>query len=305
MSFSVTILGSSSALPTPARSLTAHLVNHDERFFLIDCGEGTQIQLRKLKAKSLKINHILISHLHGDHVYGIFGLLSSMSMMGRKQDLYIYCDPRLETIIKSHFNYFNDTISFQIIYKPFHPKKVQNIYDDGKLEIVAFPLKHRIPCMGFVFREKPKEKRINKFFIDELGLGIKDIVNIKRGNNYVLPNGEVILNEKLVLPSGPLYSYAYCTDTRPLESIAGYIKGVDLLYHEATFLNEDAALAKTTYHSTAGDAANIALKAGVKKLCIGHFSQRYKHESFFLKQAKYVFENTILAEDGLCIQICS
>lgn len=303
MSFSVTILGSSSAIPTKNRSLTAHLVNHDERFFLIDCGEGTQIQLKRFDAKFTKINHIFISHLHGDHVFGLFGLLSTLSMLGRKTPLNIYANGKLKDILESHFAFFNETISYPIIYNQLDAKTSQQIYDDGKLEVHTIPLKHRIPCVGFIFKEKQKERNIKKFAIEEYGLGIKDILNIKKGADFTTESGKVISNEQLTTaPPTPL-SYAYCTDTKASESILPFIKNVDVLYHEATFLDEDQKLAKATYHSTAKQAAQLASKANVKGLVIGHLSQRYKHEKRFVEEASEVFANTIMAADGLTIDL--
>jgi ribonuclease Z len=303
MSFSVTILGSSSAIPTSKRNLTAHLVDHDERFFLIDCGEGTQIQLRRFKTKFSRINHIFISHLHGDHIFGLFGLLSSLSMMGRKSTLTIYSDPRLIELLTNHFNFFKETLGYTIEYKSFGSKKSQIIYDDGKLEVITIPLKHRVPCVGFQFRGKPKLKNIKKEYIEIYKLGIKDIISIKNGNDYISADDKVIKNEILTTEPPPPKTYTYCSDTKALNSIIPYIENTDLLYHESTFLNKDYKLAKATYHSTTGQAAELAQKANVKKLLIGHFSSRYKDESKFLKEAQDVFPNTFMAEDGMEIEV--
>lgn len=303
MSFSVTILGSSSAIPTSKRSLTAHLVNHDERFFLIDCGEGTQIQLRKYKKKIARINHIFISHLHGDHIFGLFGLLSTFTMLGRKNQLHIYSDQKLKELITLHFNFFQKEITYPIIYHPVAAKKSNIIYDDGKLEVSTIPLLHRVACVGFLFREKQKLRNIKKELIGFYNLGIKDILKIKSGDDFITDKGEKIDNESLTIAPPPAKSFAYCTDTKAKESILKYINKIDLLYHEATFLEEDKELAKETFHSTAAQAANLALKADVKKLVIGHFSSRYKKEINFLNEAIRIFPNTIMAEDGMEIEI--
>jgi ribonuclease Z len=303
MSLSLTILGSSSAIPTSKRYLTAHLVNHDERFFLIDCGEGTQIQLRRFKTKYTRINHIFISHLHGDHIFGLFGLLSSLSMMGRKSPLYIYSDPRLIELLTNHFNFFKETFSYSIEYKPFGSKKSEIIYEDEKLEVITIPLKHRVPCVGFQFREKPKLKNIKKEYIDFYSLGIKDIISIKNGSDFITKDGQVIKNEYITTEPLSPKTYTYCTDTKALDSIIPYIENTDLLYHESTFLNEDYKLAKATYHSTTGQAATIAKKANVKKLLLGHFSSRYKDDSKFLKEAQDIFPTTVMAEDGMEIDL--
>lgn len=299
MSLKVTILGSSSAMPTSKRFLTAHLVNHDERFFLIDCGEGTQVQLRKYKAKLGRINHIFISHLHGDHVFGLFGLLSTFSMLGRKNTLHVYAAPLLQEILTSHFKYFNEQFDYKIEFHPLGSKKATIIYEDDKLEVKSFPLKHRIPCVGFLFKEKDKPFNIKKSAIDEYSLSIKEIVAIKNGSDLTLENGTIIPNVQLTTPPIASKSFAFCTDTKYTESVLEYINNVNLLYHEATFLTEDEKLAKATYHSTAKQAATLALKAKVEKLVIGHFSSRYKNDQMYLDEAIQVFENTILAEDGM------
>jgi ribonuclease Z len=303
MSFSVTILGSSSALPTSKRNLTAHLVNHDERFFLIDCGEGTQMQLRRFKQKTGRINHIFISHLHGDHVFGLFGLLSSYSMLGRKSELHIYANPQIKEILDSHFVFFQDNLNYPIVYHFFLAKKSQVIYEDEKFEVLTIPLKHRIPCVGFLFREKPKQKNILKKFIELYKPGIKDIINIKNGADFITTDGKIIPNQQLTIAPHPSKSYAYCTDTKYTESIVPFIENIDLLFHEATFLDEDSKLAKTTFHSTTVQAAKIAQLANVKKLVVGHFSSRYKNDWQFLKETSAIFPNTIMAEDGMEIQI--
>ena len=197
MSFEVTVLGSRSALPTSERFLTAHLVNHDERFFLIDCGEGTQMQLRRFNKKFSRINHIFISHLHGDHIFGLFGLISSFSLMGRKSNLHIYSHPKLIEILNFNFTALQVELSYKLEFHPLGSKKTQVIYDDNKLEVSTIPLKHRVPCVGFLFKEKPKLRNISKYAIEKYGIPIKDIIKIKEGNDFVMPNGKVIKNSEL------------------------------------------------------------------------------------------------------------
>ncbi len=303
MSFTVTILGSSSALPTSKRFLSAHLVNHDERFFLIDCGEGTQLQLRRFKKKTARINNIFISHLHGDHVYGLFGLISSLSMLGRKNVLNIYAHPKLEEVLNDHFRYFETDLIYPLKFHPFGAKKSLTLYEDDKLEVLCIPLKHRIPCSGFIFREKVKLLNVKKEMIQYYNIGIKDIINIKNGSDFETIEGKIIPNEKLTYLPKPPKAYAYITDTKATDSIVPSIKNIDLLYHEATFMDDDAKLAKITYHSTAAQAAKLAKTANVKRLVLGHFSSRYKHEEKFLEEASAIFQNTILAEDGMEIEI--
>jgi len=303
MAFTLTILGSSSALPTSQRYTTAQVLNILERFFLIDCGEGTQIQLRKYKIRFGKINHIFISHLHGDHIFGLFGLISSFILYGRKNDLHIYCDKELENILFNHLKYFDGDIGFKIIYHYLKSGTSELIYNDDLVEVITIPLNHRMPCSGFLFKEKTKLLKIDKEKIQKYNIPIKDIAKIKEGSDYITNNGEVIKNSLLTLSSVKSKSYAFCSDTAYSESIIPLIKDVDLLYHEATFKQDLIKRAKETFHSTAIQSATIAKKANVKKLIIGHFSVRYKNIDSLLNEAKSVFENTIAAEDGLSVTI--
>jgi len=303
MSFSITILGSSSALPTSTRFPTAQLVNHDEQFFLIDCGEGTQIQLRRLKKKFGKINHIFISHLHGDHVFGLFGLLSSFSLLGRKNDLHLYGNSLLKDIIADYLKYFGAGFSFSIIHHSFGVKSIQEIYEDKKLTISVLPLKHRIPCVGFIFKEKAKERNMKKEMITKYQIPISKIVSIKQGEDLVTENKELIPNDFITTPPVAPRSFAFITDTRYTESIIKHIQDVNLLYHEATFASGNSTLAKETYHSTSVQAAAIAKAAHAKKLIIGHFSTRYKDLSILLDEARTIFPETFLAEEGLEFEV--
>jgi len=303
MSFYVTILGSSSAIPTSKRNLAAQVINHLERFFLIDCGEGTQMQLRKFRIRFTRINHIFISHLHTDHVMGLPGLLSTYSVLGRTQPLHLYADPRLEIYLQNHRQFFYEELSFPLIFHPIHAKQTELLYEDDRLTISTLPLKHRVPCVGFLFKEKPQPRRIRKECIVRYNLTIRDILEIKNGSDY-FDGRELIKNEELTLPPPPVRSFAYCSDTRPVDDIIALIEGVDTLYHEATFLEEDSELAHKTYHSTASDAARLALKAHAGQLIIGHFSSRYRHEEQFLDQAREWFPATLMAEDGMRIDIC-
>jgi ribonuclease Z len=297
MIFELTVLGSSSATPTSIKFPTAHVLNAHERFYLIDCGEGAQIQLRRAKIKLGKINHIFISHLHGDHVFGLFGLLSTFNLLGRKNTLHIYGHSDLQYIINFYLKQFSPDNLFHIEIHPVVERKFQLIYEDKVLEVFAFPLKHRIPTFGFLFKEKQRLLNIRKECIDRFGLSISQILNIKEGKDIVTTSGEIIPNKELTERSFKPRSYAFCSDTAIYEKIITYLKNVDLLYHEATFLNEDRNLAKQTAHSTSIQAATIAQKAGVGKLLIGHFSTRYKNQNKFLDEARQVFSETYLAEE--------
>jgi ribonuclease Z len=301
--FSLTILGSSSAIPTTKRFPTAQLLNVDERFFLIDCGEGTQIQLSRFKLRTGKINHIFISHLHGDHIFGLFGLISSFSLMGREIDLNIYAESRLDDILKCHLSYFGENLPFRVNLIPISASQSRLIYEDEKISVTTIPLKHRVPTCGFLFREKPKPSNIRKEILERYKIPIREMNRIKEGADFVTEDGKVIPNIKLTLPAFKPRSYAYITDTRMLEKNIPLIQDVDLLYHEATFLERDAELAHQTFHSTAKEAANIAMKSNAAKLLIGHFSVRYKSSLPFIEEAQDIFKETYAVDDGDCFKV--
>ncbi len=298
MAFSVTILGSNSALPTSERYPTAQLLNVSERFFLIDCGEGTQIQLRKYKIKFSKINHIFISHLHGDHCFGLIGLISTFGLLGRKNDLLIFSHPHLETILQPQIDYFCSDLSFKVIFHAINPLANDVIYEDKNLIVSTIPLKHRVPTCGFLFKEKRGLNHIRRDMVDFYNIPVRLLPDIKNGNDFISPDGEIIANSRLTTPSSEPRSYAFCSDTAYLESIIPIIKGVDLLYHETTFLAADQKLARKTTHSTATDAALIAQKAEAGKLIIGHFSSRYYDLSIFKAEASEIFPLVEIATEG-------
>lgn len=297
MTFELTILGSGSALPTSRRYPTAQALNVLERFFLIDCGEGTQQQLRNSHVRFGKLNHIFISHLHGDHVFGLFGLLSSFNLLGRKTALYIYGPEGLETIIEFFRKHFAEDIQFPIHIKIIKIKGPEILFEDKLVEVSAFPLKHRVQTFGYLFREKPREPNIRKEAIEKYKLGFKDILSAKHGEPLFDNQGQPIPVKELIVPSKFPRSYAFCSDTAYYERIIPWIKNVDLLYHEATFANSELKIARQTQHSTASQAAMIANKAEVGKLLIGHFSNRYKDTDILLSEARAVFPNTFLAEE--------
>ena len=295
MTFSVTILGSSSALPTSKRFPTAHLLNSNERFFLIDCGEGTQIQLRRFRLRFGKINHIFISHLHGDHYFGLYGLISTFSLMRRKNPLHIYAHKELEQLLYCQFS--DNDLGFDIVFHKIPKNSKQIIYEDKKLTVEVFPLKHRMPASGFLFKEKKRELNIRKEAIEKYNLSLKDIQIIKSGADFTMGD-KLIPNKELTLPPYKQRSYAFCSDTAYLPELAKYLAGVDLLYHEATFTEENRDIATETGHSTAKQAAEIARRAAVKKLLIGHFSSRYKNELVFEDEAKEIFPDTEAVIEG-------
>ncbi len=296
MSFELTILGSSAALPTSERFPTAHLLHAGGRFFLIDCGEGTQIRLRQFGFNVSRIHHIFISHLHGDHVFGLYGLLSTLGMMGRKVPLFLYGPENLKEYISSYREFFGP-LPFNVELKT--PSGMNDLmYETDKLTVQAIVLKHRTPTFGYLFREKMRPLNVRKEQIEALGLGIADIVKIKRGEDYETDTGELIPNSQLTLPPFHQRSYAYLSDTQFAPELADWIKGVDLLYHEATFANKDKELAAKTQHSTAAEAAQLAKLAGAKHLILGHFSSRYKDILLLEREAREIFEHTTGVFDG-------
>jgi ribonuclease Z len=296
--FELTILGCSSATPTSTRNPTAQLLNVAERFFLIDCGEATQIQLRKYKLKFQKINHIFISHLHGDHYLGLMGLLSSMHLLGRTNDLQLYCPPELREILETQFKHSQTYLKYKIVYHPHRYIADDLIFEDNKVEVRTVVLNHRIPCCGFVFKEKPIFANISKETIKEYQIPVEQILSIKAGADFVRADGTVIPNDLLVSHKYEPRSYAYCSDTCYDERIISSIKGVNLLYHEATFMHDMLPRAKETFHTTTIQAGTIAQKAEVKQLMIGHYSARYKDLQPLLEETQSVFKNTILSVEG-------
>lgn len=296
MPFNITVLGSSSALPTSKKFPSAHVVNIHERFFLIDCGEGTQIQLRRFKIKFSSINHIFITHLHGDHFFGLFGLISSLSLLGRINDLHIYSPGDLKKTIYSVLR--KKEIPFNIFFHRLEYSEKALIYESKSIKISCFPLNHRIETYGFILEEKQKQRNIIKEKISKYKLSVKDILQIKDGKDHITEEGKVIPNNKLSIPPYKSRSYAYCTDTMYHEDIIPYIKNTDIIYHEATFAEDMKELAEQSKHSTSVEAATIAKKAQVSTLLIGHFSSRYKSYELILNEAKTIFKNTIAVTDG-------
>jgi len=303
MKFEVTILGSNSAQPTPKRFSSAHIINFREKLFLLDCGEGTQIQLRRYKQKFSRLNHIFITHLHGDHMLGLPGLISTLNLMGRKSKLHIYAHQDLEGVLQPFLDYFMHQAVFEVVYHPFDPSKNLKIYEDRSLEVYTIPLKHRTPTAGFLFKEKPHERNIRKEMIEAFDISIRDILKIKQGEDYTTKDGKVIPNSQLTLDPKPSRSYAYITDTAYKPDICPMINGATTLYHEATFADEETLRISKTLHSTAKQAALIAQEAQVGKLLIGHFSSRYKDVSLVEEAAKSVFPKTEAVYDGMTVEV--
>ncbi len=303
MKFEVTILGSSSATPVFNRNQTAQILNCNERLYLIDCGEGTQQQLIKYGIKASKIDHIFISHLHGDHFFGLVGLLSTLHLNRRTKPLTIFAPPEIQQILEVQFLHSDTRICYPIVYYATNALKSEVIFSSKDIEVETIILNHRIPCTGFKFTEK---KRLRKLVVDKLEndkVPIDYYPLLKRGVDLDLPDGRVIKHLDYTIESAVPKVYCYCSDTMYDESYFAKITGADTLYHESTFLHEMLDRALETHHTTALQAAQIAKKVGAKKLLIGHFSSRYKTLEPLLDEAKSAFENTELATEGRTFQI--
>ncbi|WP_430402628.1 ribonuclease Z [Fluviicola sp.] len=298
MSFEVTILGSGAALPTSNRNPTSQYVQCNDRHILIDCGEGTQVQLRRNQVHIQKINHILISHLHGDHFFGLVGLLSTLHLLGRDKGLTIYGPEELEQIIRFQLEVGGARLGFELNFIPLNGKEHRLLFEDKLIEIWTFPLSHRVPTNGFLIKEKQKERKLNADRFEEAGLSLTLIPKLKQGLDIELESGETIHADEYTYSAKPSKSYGYCSDTIFDERIVEYIRNVDVLYHEATFLNDKLDRAKQTFHSTAEQAATIAKQAEVGKLLLGHLSARYDTGLKHFEEASAVFENVSVVEDG-------
>ncbi|WP_455673954.1 ribonuclease Z [Phocaeicola sp.] len=301
--FEVHILGCGSALPTTRHFATSQVVNIREKLFMIDCGEGAQLQLRRSKLKFTRLNHIFISHLHGDHCFGLMGLISTFSLLGRTATLHIHCHADLERIMTPQLDYFCKGMSYKIEFHSINPGKKEIVYEDRSVTVSTIPLRHRIPTCGFLFAEKQTPNHIIRDMIDFYKIPVFELNRIKNGEDYVLPDGTVIPNNRLTTPSAPPRRYAYCSDTICHRPIIEQIKGTDLLFHETTFAQCDMQRAKETFHTTAAQAAEIARDAEVKQLLIGHFSARYEDENILLQEAGAVFPNTLLAKENLKVTL--
>jgi ribonuclease Z len=294
----LTILGCYAATPRTFTNPTSQVLEIKNRLFLIDCGEGTQVQLRKNKIKFSKINHIFISHLHGDHFFGLIGLISTFTLLGRTTDLYIYGPVGIKEIILLQLKLTDSWINYKLHFKELSSKSSEVIYEDDKVSVSTIPLKHRIYTNGFLFRERLDKRKLNVAAIKKFEIEQCYFQNIKNGKDIVLDDGKIVNNVQLTFDPALPKSYAFCSDTAFSEDIIPVVNNVDVLYHEATFLQSEELLAKKTKHSTAIEAATIALRANVKQLILGHYSTRYDSISLFKEEAQTVFSNVQLADDG-------
>ncbi len=301
--FDLNILGCGSALPTTRHNASSQVINLRDKLYMIDCGEGTQLQMRKMKIKFSRLNHIFISHLHGDHCLGLPGLVSTLGMLGRMGDLFIYGPAEVGEYVQVIEKLFCQGSPFQMKFQAVDTNNYNLVMEDRSVSVYSLPMKHRVPCCGYLFVEKERSPHIIREMIDFYKIPISKIELIKQGADFVTEEGEVIPNKILTRPAEPAKRYAYCSDTAFFPKIIPYIEGVDLLYHEATFLEADSARAYETFHSTTKQAASIARDAQVKKLLIGHYSARYIDLLPLEKEARSIFHNTLLANEGMVLSL--
>ena len=301
--FKIHILGCGSALPTLKHNASSQLIEMRGKCFMVDCGEGAQMQFRRSHIHFSKLNAIFISHMHGDHCFGLMGLLSTLGMLGRTSKLRIYAPKDYEPLFKQQVEFFMQTMEYEMEMIPVDTEKQQVIYEDHSLTVETVPLQHRVPCCGFIFREKPTLPHIRRDMIDYYGIPVSQINNIKNGADWTNEDGDIIPNARLVQPADSPRSYAYCSDTRFVPGLKEKVKGVTVLYHESTYTAEQEDRAKIYYHSTARQAATIAAGAGVGTLLLGHYSARYNDEQVLLQEAKAVFENSILTQEGMVFDV--
>lgn len=299
----LTILGCYAATPRTLTNPTSQVLEIKNRLFLIDCGEGTQVQLRKNKIKFSKINYIFISHLHGDHLYGLIGTISTFSLLGRTTDLHIYGPKGIKELILLQLKLTESWTTYDLFFHELESKESEVIFEDKRVIVRTIPLKHRVYTNGYLFQEKPDERKLNVEAVQSYDIHVAYYQKIKNGSDITLDNGTVVENHKLTFDPPPSKSYAFCSDTVYNEAVIPIIQNADVLYHESTFLESEAPLALKTLHSTAKEAAAIALKANVKQLILGHYSTRYDGIERFKEEAETVFPNVLLADDGLSFEL--
>ena len=301
--FRVHILGCGSALPTLHHNASAQVVEIRGKLFLVDCGEGTQVQLRRSRLRFTKISAVFITHLHGDHCFGLIGMLSTFGLLGRTARLAIYAPAALEAMLKQQMQLFCHDFDYEVDFHAVDTNQQQVVYEDRSLTVETIPLEHRMPCCGYLFREKSSLPHIRRDMIDFYEIPTSQINNIKAGADWTTPDGEVVKNERLVEPADPVRSYAYCSDTRYIPTLHERIKGVSTLYHESTYGEDNLLMAQKYYHSTARQAALVAREAGVGQLLLGHYSSRYEDEQVLLREAQEVFENTRLTDENAIFDV--
>ena len=300
--FQLNILGCGSAIPTARHNPSAQILDIRDNLFMIDCGEGAQLTMRKMRLKYNRLNHIFISHLHGDHCFGLIGLLSSMALQEKAGSVTIHIFEEGAELFDQQLKFFCRDIPFEIKFNVIKPQRA-TIFESHAITIETIPLFHRVPCVGFLFKEKPKLRHLKGDMVKFYNIPIKELQGIKEGNDFRTPDGVIVPNARLTTDADKVMSYAYCSDTAFNPKVAEMVAGVDTIYHEATYTNEFAHLASGRGHSTAQEAARIAQMAGASRLILGHFSKRYRDESPLINEATEIFPNTILANDGMRIDL--
>ena len=295
--FRVHILGCGSALPTLRHFPSSQIVEVREKLFMVDCGEGAQMQLRRCHVRFTKVGHVFISHMHGDHCFGLIGMISTFGLLGRTATLHIHANELLGDMIKRQMDLFCHDLGYEVEFHPIDATRREVIYEDRSLTVETIPLVHRLPTCGFLFREKPLLPHIRREKIDFYGIPISQIQNIKNGADWIMEDGTVIPNSQLVTPADEPRSYAYCSDTRYMPELHLQLKGVTTLYHESTYGEDNLQMAQKYNHSTARQAALVARDAEVSQLILGHYSSRYEDENVLLEEAREVFENVRLANE--------
>jgi len=301
--FKIHILGCGSALPTLQHNASSQVVEIRGKMFMVDCAEGTQTQLRRSKINFQRLQAVFISHLHGDHCFGLIGMISTFGLMGRTAPLSIYGPKELGPVLDMLITTFCDRLSFEVVFHPVDTKTRKVVYEDRSLTVETIPLQHRVPCAGYLFREKPTLPHIRRDMIDFYGIPFSQINNIKAGADWTTEDGETIANARLVTPADKPRSYAYCSDTRYVPDLWKEVEGVDVLYHESTYASDYADRARMYFHSTAKEAAEVAKAAHVGKLLLGHYSARYNDESKILMEARAVFPNSFLTKEGMTVSV--
>lgn len=301
--FRVHIIGCGSALPTQKHNATSQVVEIRNKHFMIDCGEGTQVQLRRSHIAFTKIQSVFISHLHGDHCFGLIGMISTFGLLGRTSPLHIYAPTELEPMLDHQLELFCNGLEYKVVFHAIDPSQSAVIYDDKSLTVTTIPLDHRIPCCGFLFREKPLLPHIRRDMIDFYQIPLCYINVIKNGAGWTTADGKDIPHEQLVTPADPVRSYAYCSDTKYMPTLKKAVSQVNLLYHESTYAACDEERAAKYYHSTSVEAATVARDAGVGQLLLGHYSARYNNEATILEEAQRVFPNSHLSQEGMCVEV--
>ncbi len=301
--FRINILGCGSALPTLRHYNSSQVVEIRGKMFMIDCGEGTQIQLRKSHIKFSKLSAVFISHIHGDHCFGLIGMISTFGMLGRTAPLHVYAPAELQPMLEEQIRIFCPHLTYEVPFHVIDTTRSYVVYEDRSLTVTTIPLQHRIPCCGYLFSEKPTLPHIRRDMIDFYEIPLSQINNIKNGASWTLPSGEIIPNERLTENAEAVRKYAYCSDTRYIPTLHELVKDVNVLYHESTYNSENVARAEMYYHSTAAQAATVARDANAKMLLLGHYSARYENESLLLEEARAIFPNSYLSAESDIIEI--